>query len=64
MSPLAETIADELRAQPQQFSQVADRHREVSWPDFLKAWGEVRTLKSLGRDDDGNYVLSSEAPTG
>ena len=61
MSPLAEAIAEELRAQPQQFSQVADRHRDVAWPEFLKAWGEVRTLKSLGRDDDGNYVLSSAA---
>ena len=59
MSPLAETIVAELRAQPRQFSQIADSHRDVSWPDFLKAWGEVRSLKSLGRDDDGNYVLSS-----
>lgn len=61
MTPLAERIVEELSADPQQFSQIADRHRDVSWPEFLKAWGEVRSLKSLGRDDNGHYVLSGNA---
>jgi hypothetical protein len=59
MSSLAQTIVDELRSEPRQFAEVVDRHRDVSWPDFLKAWGEVRSMETLGRDDDGRYLIKS-----
>jgi hypothetical protein len=57
MSPLAQTIMDELRAAPRQFSEVVDQHRNIPWPEFLRAWGEVRGLATVGRDDDGRYLL-------
>jgi hypothetical protein len=57
MSPLARTIVDELRANPRQFAEIVDRHRDVPWPDFLKAWGEVRGIEALGRDEDGHYLI-------
>ncbi len=57
MSPLAQTIMDELRAEPRQFSEVVDQHRNVPWPEFLRAWGEVRGLATVGRDEDGHYLL-------
>jgi hypothetical protein len=57
MSPLAQTIMDELRTAPRQFSEVVDQHRNVPWPEFLRAWGEVRGLATVGRDDDGRYLL-------
>jgi hypothetical protein len=57
MSPLARTIVDELRAAPRQFSEVVDQHRDTPWPEFLRAWGEVRSLATVGRDDDGHYLL-------
>jgi hypothetical protein len=57
MSPLAQTIADELRATPRQFSEVVDQHRNIPWPEFLKAWGEIRGLATVGRDESGRYML-------
>jgi hypothetical protein len=57
MSPLAQTIVDELRANPRQFAELVDRHRNVPWPNFLKAWGEVRGIEALGRDEDGHYLI-------
>jgi hypothetical protein len=57
MSPLAQTIADELRAAPRQFSEVVDQHRNIPWPEFLKAWGEIRGLATVGRDENGRYLL-------
>ena len=59
MSPLAERLASELRSGPRQFSELVDQHRDIPWPEFLRAWGEVRGLETLGRDDNGRYVLTS-----
>ena len=59
MSPLADRIVAELRARPQHFSGVVEAHADVPWRDFLKAWGEVRALDALGRDDDGHYVIKN-----
>ena len=57
MSPLADTIRREIEAKPQQFSEVADAHRDVAWRELLKAWGELRAANIFTRDDDGNYVI-------
>jgi hypothetical protein len=57
MTPLADAIMREIRNRPQQFSETVDAHRDVPWPDFLRAWGEVRALNRLERDDDGRYHL-------
>ena len=57
MTPLAEAIMREIRNRPQQFSETVDAHRDVPWPDFLRAWGEVRALDRLERDEDGRYHL-------
>ena len=59
MSPLAESIVKQLRAGPRQFSEIVDLNRNIPWPEFLRAWGEVRGMETLGRDDDGHYVLKS-----
>src|SRR5947209_299529 len=61
MTPLAQAIVAGLRAQPRQFAEVADLHRDARWPEFLRAWGEVRALPSLTRDEDGRYVLCQES---
>ena len=60
MSPLARTIMDELRAEHRQFSEVVDQNRNIPWPEFLRAWGEVRGLATVGRDDDGRYLLKDD----
>ena len=39
MSPLASTLIREITDRPQQFHELVDAHREVPWPDFLRAWG-------------------------
>ena len=59
MSPLAERLVAELRAQPQHFSGLVEAHADVAWRDFLRAWGEVRALDALGRDDGGRYVIKA-----
>ena len=59
MSPLAETILRELRAEPKQFAELVDTHRDAKWRDFLRAWGEVRAADVLGRDEDGRYLIKS-----
>jgi len=33
----------------------------VAWRDFLRAWGEVRGLEALGRDEQGRYVITAPA---
>lgn len=60
LSTLARRIADELRAEPRHFSQVVEAHADVAWPDFLKAWGEVRAANVLARDDAGRYLVPVE----
>jgi DNA-binding transcriptional ArsR family regulator len=58
LTPLARAIVAELKARPQQFHELADAHRDVAWPQFLRAWGELRRAGILGRDDDGNYRIA------
>ena len=61
MSPLAEQLAAALRAHPRHFAELVEAHPRAGWRDFLRAWGEVRTLPALGRDDHGRYVLNATA---
>jgi hypothetical protein len=57
LTPLADRIMREIRNRPQQFSETVDAHRDIPWPEFLRAWGEVRALNRLKRDEDGRYLL-------
>lgn len=57
LSPLARTLCHEIEGRPQQFHELADAHRDAAWPDFLRAWGELRRAGILRRDDDGNYLI-------
>ncbi|NQV59870.1 MAG: hypothetical protein HQ502_09395 [Alphaproteobacteria bacterium] len=57
-SPLAGRIVAELEQSPRQFHDVVEDHMEVPWPDFLKAWGEIRAADILSRDDDGAYMIA------
>ncbi len=59
MSPLAERIVNQLRSGPQQFSEIVDLNRDIPWPEFLRAWGEIRGMETLGRDGEGHYVLTT-----
>ncbi len=62
LGPLAAALLREITARPQQFHELADAHRDVSWPEFLRAWGELRRAHILGRDDDGNYRIAGTPP--
>ena len=57
MSPLAQSLVAELADGPRQFGELVEAHMDVPWRDFLRAWGEVRGLAALGRDDEGRYVM-------
>jgi hypothetical protein len=57
MSPLASALIREITDRPQQFHELVDAYREVPWPDFLRAWGQLRRAEILSRDDDGNYLI-------
>lgn len=57
MSPLAEGLVAELGARPRHFAELVEAHPAVAWRDFLRAWGEVRGLEALGRDEHGRYVI-------
>jgi len=59
VSALADRLVDELRVRPQHFAELVEAHPDVAWRDFLRAWGEVRGLDALGRDDDGRYVITA-----
>ena len=65
MSPLAERLAEDLRARPLHFAELVEAHAAVAWRDFLRAWGEVRGLPALARDEHGRYLLTppGERPT-
>jgi hypothetical protein len=56
-SPLASMLICDITERPQQFHELVDAHREVPWPDFLRAWGELRRAGILSRDEDGNYLI-------
>ncbi len=61
MSPLAERLVDDLRTRPRHFAELVEAHGAVAWRDFLRAWGEVRGLEVLGRDEQGRYVIAPPA---
>ena len=61
MSPLAERLAADLRARPRHFAELVEAHAAATWRDFLRAWGEVRGLSTLGRDDHGRYQMNEPA---
>jgi hypothetical protein len=64
MSALAETLIAKIKAKPCQFSELVDHHRDVPWPDFLRAWGEVRGRTDLSRDEDGRYLFDDKGNSG
>ena len=57
MSPLATNLKAALEAEAKQFHDVVDNNMEVPWPDFLRAWGELREINILKRDDEGAYYI-------
>jgi len=61
VSPLAERLAADLRARPRHFAELVEAHPAAAWRDFLTAWGEVRSLPTLGRDDHGRYQMNEPA---
>ena len=61
MSPLAHRLVADLRACPRHFAELVEAHPAVAWRDFLQAWGEVRGLDALGRDEKGRYVIATPA---
>jgi hypothetical protein len=61
MSALADALIAKITAEPVQFSQLVDQHRDVPWPDFLRAWGEVRDRADLTRDEDGRYLFADRS---
>ena len=64
MSALAQALIAKIKAEPCQFSELVDQHRDTPWPDFLRAWGEVRGLADLTRDEDGRYLFDANAKSG
>jgi hypothetical protein len=58
VSPLGERLVADLRARPRHFSELVDAHGDVAWRDFLRAWGEVRAIDVLARDDEGRYLIA------
>jgi hypothetical protein len=63
MSPLASTLIREITDRPQQFHELVDAHREVPWPDFLRAWGGAASCRDpqAGR---GRQLLNSRGKCG
>jgi hypothetical protein len=59
MSPLATKIKTALETEAQQFHDVVDDHMDVPWQDFLRAWGELREIDILKRDDEGAYFIEA-----
>jgi hypothetical protein len=57
LTALADRIMREIGERPQQFAEAVDAHRDVPWPEFLRAWGELRALDLFERDEDGRYHL-------
>jgi hypothetical protein len=60
MSPLATTLKLALEAEARQFHDVVDDHMDVPWQEFLQAWGELRELDILMRDDEGAYFIEKK----
>ncbi len=60
MSPLARDILARLEGGALQFHDIVDAHMDASWPDFLRAWGELRDADLLRRDDDGAYIITND----
>jgi hypothetical protein len=60
VSPLAQSLVEELQQRPRHFGELVEAHLATPWAQFLRAWGELRAANVLGRDDDGRYVIVSE----
>ena len=60
MSPLATNLKATLEVEAKQFHDVVDDNVEVPWPDFLRAWGELREINILKRDDEGAYYIEKK----
>ena len=59
MTKLAQKLCRELQSQPMQFHDLVIKYKNVSWPLFLRAWGEVRGCDNLLRNDDGSYSIET-----
>jgi hypothetical protein len=60
VSPLAQSLVEELQQRPRHFGELVEAHLATPWAQFLRAWGELRAANVLGRDDDGRYVIVSD----
>lgn len=60
LSPLAARLLDELGERPRFFAELVELHPEVPWPEFLRAWGQVRSHPRLGRRENGLYLVRPE----
>ena len=68
ITPLADRIVRAIRDRPQQFAETVDAHRDVPWPEFLRAWGEVRAQPTkwlfLGPRFRDRHCLVTSSPLG
>jgi hypothetical protein len=61
VSPLARQLARELQERPRHFAELVEAHLDVSWREFLHAWGDVRAADVLARDEAGRYLVPGDA---
>jgi hypothetical protein len=50
-------MATLLRAHPRTFYELLRELDDVEYRTILKAWGELRERRALGRDDHGRYLI-------
>jgi hypothetical protein len=63
VSPLARALLAALAERPRHFGELVEAHMDTRWPDFLRAWGELRAADVLARDDAGRYIIHGGAST-
>lgn len=54
---VADRMATLLRAHPRTFYELLRELDDVEYRTILKAWGELRERRALGRDDHGRYLI-------
>ena len=57
---VAERIATLLRERPLNFGAILHSLGGVEYRTILAAWGTLHEQEVLGRDQEGNYVLSAK----
>ena len=59
MTKLAQKLCGNSKSAVQ-FHDLVIKYKNVSWPLFLRAWGEVRGCDNLLRNDDGSYSIETK----